>query len=111
MAAGVTIRVVSNRLPTISGKIRTLLEAEVAKATLGIEAAAKAKVPVRTATLQRSIHSVISGLTGRVGPSVYYGIFVEMGTRRMGARPYMRPAAEAAGPKFVQGVTAALKGL
>ena len=45
-------------------------------------------------------------LSAGVGPSVFYGLFVEMGTRRMGARPYMRPAAEAVLPKFAAAVKA-----
>lgn len=110
---GVTVRVVSNRLPQISAAIRPDVVAEVSKATLDVEARAKAKAPVKTGTLRRSIHSVFSngGLTGIVGPSVEYGKFVEFGTRRMGARPFMRPAAEAVLPGFAAAVKRALGGL
>ena len=110
---GVTVRVVSNRLPAISAAIRPAVVAEVQKAAFDIEAQAKAKVPVRTGTLRRSIHSVFEngGLRALVGPSVLYGKFVEFGTRRMGARPYMRPAAEAVLPKFADAVKRALAGL
>lgn len=110
---GVTVRVVSNRLPQMPGLIRAAVVAEVSKATFDVEAKAKARVAVKTGTLRRSIHSVFSngGLTGIVGPSVLYGKFVEFGTRRMGARPYMRPAAEAVLPRFVASVRAALAGL
>ena len=108
---GVTLRVVSNRIPTVKASLKPLLAAEVQKAAFRIEAASKAKVPVKTATLQRSIHTVMSndGMTATVGPSVFYAIFVEFGTRRMGARPYMRPAADAVLPGFV-GVVRALLG-
>ena len=107
---GVTVRVVSNRIPSMPAAIRSAVAAEVQKAAFRIEADAKARVPVKTATLQRSIHTVMSngGLTGTVGPSVFYGIYVEMGTRRMGARPYMRPAAEKNLPAFMAAVRAAL---
>lgn len=110
---GVTVRVVSNRLPQISAAIRPAVVREVQRAAFDIEAQAKAKTPVKTGTLRRSIHSVFSngGLTALVGPSVLYGKFVEFGTRRMGARPFMRPAAEAVLPKFAQAVAAALRGL
>lgn len=110
---GVTIVVKSNRLPEISAAIRPAVVGEVKRATLQIEAGAKEKVPVRTGTLRRSIHSVFSngGLTGIVGPSVLYGKFVEFGTRRMGARPYMRPAAEQVLPGFAAAVKRALAGL
>ena len=110
---GVTVRVVSNRLPAISAQLRPLVADEVKRATFDIEARAKARTPVRTGTLRRSIASVFEngGLTGRVGPSVLYGKFVEFGTRRMGARPFMRPAAEAVLPRFAERVKAALRGL
>jgi HK97 gp10 family phage protein len=107
---GVSIKVVSNRIPQMPAIIKAAVAAEVQKSAFQIEADAKAKVPVKTATLQRSIHTVMSngGLTGTVGPSVFYGIFVEMGTRRMGARPFMRPAAEKNLPLFMAAVRAAL---
>lgn len=110
---GVTVKVVSNRLPAISAAIKPAVVDEVKKATFDVEAKAKAKVPVRTGTLRRSIHSVFEndGLRGIVGPSVEYGKFVEFGTRHMGARPYMRPAAEAVLPKFADAVKRALGGL
>jgi HK97 gp10 family phage protein len=110
---GVTVRVVSNRLPQMPALIRTAVIQEVSKATLDVEAKSKALAPVKTGLLRRSIHSVFEngGLTGLVGPSVLYGKFVEFGTRRMGARPYMRPAAEQVLPKFVDAVKRALGGL
>lgn len=71
-STGVTIVVKSNRLPQISAAIRPAVVAEVQKATFDVEARAKAKAPVKTGTLRRSIHSVFEngGLRGIVGPSV-----------------------------------------
>jgi HK97 gp10 family phage protein len=110
---GVQIVIKSNRLPEISAAIRPAVVKEVQVAAFSIEAKAKEKVAVKTGTLRRSIHSVFSngGLTGIVGPSVLYGKFVEFGTRRMGARPFMRPAAEQVLPKFADAVKRALAGL
>jgi HK97 gp10 family phage protein len=108
---GVTIRVNSNKLPTLGAAYTAQLQAVVSRAGFAIEAAAKGRCPVRTGTLQRSIHTVLSnnGLTATVGPSVIYGIFVEFGTRRQGARPYMRPAAELVYPKAISEVDAVLR--
>lgn len=110
---GVTVRVVSNRLPQLPAQIHAAVVGEVKRATLDVEAKSKAAAPVKTGSLRRSIHSVFEngGLTGLVGPSVLYGKFVEFGTRRMGARPYMRPAAEAVLPTFADAVKRALAGL
>jgi HK97 gp10 family phage protein len=108
-STGVQVRIISNRLPAIKAAIRPAVSAEVKRAALDVEALAKARVPVKTATLQRSIHTVFpTDLSAIVGPSVFYGIYVEMGTRRMGARPYMRPAAEAVLPKFADQIRALL---
>jgi HK97 gp10 family phage protein len=40
-------------------------------------------------------------LTAEVGPTAEYGAFVEYGTSRMRAQPYMTPASEQAGEWFV----------
>lgn len=107
---GATIRVISNRLPQVPAMLRTAVNAEVAKAAFEIQAQAQAKAPVKTGTLRRSIHTVIEdgGRRAKVGPSVEYGTYVEFGTRRAGARPFMRPAAEAVLPKFAAAVRAVL---
>lgn len=84
-----------------------------------IEADAKAAVPYRTGNLRRSIHSAafrkgqrIYGATddnGRaipqyaaggtamavVGTNTGYGVFVELGTVKMAAQPYLGPALNA----------------
>jgi HK97 gp10 family phage protein len=41
-------------------------------------------------------------LSAQVGPEAAYGGFVEFGTSRAGAQPYMTPASEQAGEWFVQ---------
>lgn len=109
---GVTIRVVSNRLPSMPAALREAVVAQVTTSTLDGEARAKQLCPVLTGTLRRSIHSVFSrgGLTGTYGPSVAYGFFVEFGTRHMGARPYMRPSAEYVLPRFAEQIRRLLAG-
>lgn len=108
-----TVKLVYNDLPKIPAEIRSEVAAEIAKAGFDIEAAAKAKAAVRTGLMRRSIHTVLSngGMTAKIGPSVDYGVYVEFGTRHMGARPYMRPAAALVYPKFVDRVKALLKGI
>ena len=62
--------------------------------------AAKQYVPVRTATLQGSIMAKPAkasggGVSAQWGSfDVNYSIYVELGTRYMSARPYLRPAAD-----------------
>lgn len=95
MAGTITMRVVYNHLPRAESAVRAALVDTVAETAYAVEGTAKQLAPVRTGTLRRSIHTVFSrgGLRAVVGPSVAYAIFVELGTRFMAARPFMRPAA------------------
>lgn len=57
---------------------------------------AEAGVPVQTGQLQQSIQKSVevkrNSVIGRVFTNLYYGKYVEFGTTRMAARPFMRPA-------------------
>jgi len=58
------------------------------------EIRAKAIVPVRTGRLQNSIHyePMIYGREGWLMADAPYAAYVELGTARMAAQPYLRPA-------------------
>jgi len=61
---------------------------------LMIERESKRICPVRTGRLRASIHTGKLGkLVYYVGTNVEYAPYVEFGTRKMAARPYLRPAA------------------
>lgn len=73
------------------------LEAAVKSGATVIQNAAKAKAPVRSGTLRRSItHETRERSATRVrvvvGPSVPYGRAVELGKGNRRAKPYLRPA-------------------
>ena len=84
-------------------------------AAFAVERFAKQKAPVDTGALRASIYVSMEGegsqlpqvltdaervslpmpegpLVAYVGPSVHYGIYQELGTRRMAAQPYLLPA-------------------
>ena len=114
---GVSIKVVSNRIPQMPAIIKAAVSAEVGKTGFQIEADAKAKVHVITATLQRSIHTTgpdgkrawqPGDMIAKVGPSVDYGIYEEFGSRGRGPHPFMRPAGEKNAALFAAAVKAAL---
>jgi len=48
------------------------------------------------------------GLTGEVGPTVFYGKYLELGTSRMAPRPFMEPALEQNEPGFIRAVREAV---
>lgn len=61
---------------------------------------AKTLAPVDTGNLRASIGSTIRGdgrmgvVRAEIGPTASYGIYVEMGTSRMAAQPFLRPATD-----------------
>lgn len=69
---------------------------EVTRATIKVESAAKRRCPVDTGRLRSSITHQVGqdgkGVVGVVGTDVDYAPYVEMGTSRMGAQPFLRPA-------------------
>ncbi|WP_422804218.1 HK97-gp10 family putative phage morphogenesis protein [Streptococcus sp. FT1-55] len=70
--------------------------------SLRIERAAKVNAPVDTGTLKNTIFSAKAGnLTYKVTAPQHYAIFVEKGTRKMRAQPYLKPAIEAERPKLI----------
>jgi HK97 gp10 family phage protein len=73
-----------------------------------VERDAKQRCPVDTGRLRSSIQ-VASGKGWRtVSTNVEYAPYVEFGTRRRGAKPFLFPAAEAERPRFQAAVQAAL---
>jgi HK97 gp10 family phage protein len=101
--------VVYDRLPIVRGLLRAGVERAVKETAFAIVTEAQRRVPVDTGTLRRSIHADFpTPVSARVGPSVEYGAYVEFGTHRTAAQPYMTPAAEAARPKLLAAVRAAL---
>lgn len=67
---------------------------------LMVEGTAKQTVPVDTGRLRGSISSEVrragkSIIKGAIGSGVEYAPFVEMGTSRMDAQPFLRPSIEA----------------
>lgn len=74
------------------------------KALAGIQAGAQNRAPVDTGALRNSISREYTRgghvLRGEVGPTVAYARYVEQGTSRMRAQPYLRPATDAVLPGY-----------
>ena len=73
---------------------------DIARRSIQVEAAAKRLCPVDKGRLRAAITHRLGrdgrGLYGLVGSNVHYARYVELGTRRMRPRPYLRPALRAA---------------
>ena len=100
---GIQVKVIFNNIPAYAAQLSPGIAEDIATTAYEIEAESKRLAPVLTGTLRRSIHTVFSngGLTAVVGPSVFYSVFVEFGTRFRSARPYMRPAAAKCLPRLI----------
>jgi HK97 gp10 family phage protein len=83
---------------------------EIRRSTLNVQTGAKKRAPVDTARLRNSIATAYenNGLRGIVGTNVDYAPFVEWGTRRTRAQPFMHPAFEEEWPKFIARLRAAM---
>jgi HK97 gp10 family phage protein len=91
-----------NRLPEIAKKLPAVANDIVRKAAFDIEANAKLIVPFDTGKLKNSISCEFPTQTSAiVAPHTEYAGYVEFGTHRQGAKPYMRPAAEKVKPSFM----------
>ena len=99
----VTVTVTFDKFPQIAAALPDKTRAVVRKASFDVEGQAKSRVPVDTGALKNSISTEFEdgGLTGVIAPHMEYATFVEFGTKRMSAQPYMTPAAEAVAPAFV----------
>lgn len=109
---------------TAPDRVKAYAGDAVALTTFAIAQRAKALAPRDTGALQRSITASSRGLTGKVTiaeggetiggrtvfgpgdmgrhrPAVYWR-FVEFGTKRTAARPFLRPAAEAESEAYLQ---------
>lgn len=84
----------------------------IEETTRAIAKDAKARAPESSGTLKKKIRALLkhvaSDLSGHVVADVFYAKFVELGTQKAAAHPYMLPAYEAAIPEFLSKLRAIL---
>ena len=92
----ITIRIVTqtNELDAAIGGAPALDGIIAEDVSAAIQAGAQANAPVRTGFLRSSISRVVQGGQFAVQALASYAGFVEYGTRRAAAHPYLTPAAE-----------------
>jgi len=96
-----------SRIPAIAARTPAVVAAALAKVAHDVELGAKGLAPVDTGHLRASIAAGGGGMTWRVTAAAAYAIYVELGTRKMSAQPYLVPALRTEWPK----VTTHLRGL
>jgi HK97 gp10 family phage protein len=94
-------------------QLKDLTADAVEKTTFATAQRMKATVKVKSGKLKRSITAKSRGLNGRVliEPDAFYWRFLEYGTVHMSARPFVRPAAEAEDPHYIERLRAVCKKL
>ena len=95
------------------GRLASRLRSRVADASQETAEAivedAKQRVPVDTGELRDSIDARSEGIGYIVEATAGHAGFVEYGTRRMAAQPYLTPAAEAQRAPFIERLKRALE--
>lgn len=101
-----TIEIVYDKFPKLAAALPEAVREIVQETILAIETQAKIKTPIDTGALRASIQSEMTGETsGQVATNIEYSVYVNYGTSRMAARPFMDPAAEGERRHFMRKMT------
>jgi len=96
-----------------AARIRRALPGALAAAAMVVETEAKGNIRTKniidTGNLLGSVTHEVSGDRARAGTNVEYGIYHEYGTYKMGARPWLRPAADEHQDEVRRAVAAVLR--
>ena len=97
-------------------EVEDKVEAVLKIAAFAVERKGKEKSPVDTGANRDSIFvAEVDDIGGapayRIGPTTEYGPFLEFGTSKMPARPYMIPALEAESPRLREAIAQIMKDL
>ena len=87
---------IQRKIAELASKFPDKLRGVISKSVLVVEGRAKKTVPVLTGRLRASITNEVKkegdGYMGKVGTTVEYAPYVEFGTKRSRAKPYLFPA-------------------
>lgn len=86
--------ITTDNIDVIRTATREQLEAAFEEIGLYAEAFAALKCPVDTGNLRSSITHITDESKAVIGTNVTYAPYVELGTSKMKAQPYLRPAIE-----------------
>lgn len=104
--------IVFNRIPALIAAVEANSRSVPKKVADKIAAQARAVVPVRTGYLQSSIVSVSisAGKEAEVQANAPYAAFVEYGTYKMAARPFLAPSVDMFADEFALEIGAPVLG-
>lgn len=88
----IEVRVDNTQL--VLSKLKEGIERSLEESGNLVENGAALRCPVDTGNLRNSLTHQVNGDTVEIGTGVEYAGYVELGTSKMGERPYLRPALE-----------------
>lgn len=91
--AEITMEVTVDNTAAVKGGLKSAFARALERIGLQAEGYAKDLCPVDTGNLRNSITHTSDGKAAYIGTNVTYGKYVELGTVKMAAQPYLRPAA------------------
>ena len=89
----ITMEVTVDNTDAVKGGLQSAFARALERIGLQAEGYAKDLCPVDTGNLRNSITHTSDGKAAYIGTNVEYGKYVELGTVKMAAQPYLRPAA------------------
>lgn len=87
------MEVLVDNTDAVKGGLQSAIARALERIGLAAEGYAKDLCPVDTGNLRNSITHTSDGKAAYIGTNVEYGKYVELGTVKMAAQPYLRPAA------------------
>lgn len=91
--AKITMEVTADNTAAVKGGLKSAFARALERIGLLAEGYAKDRCPVDTGNLRNSITHTSDGKATYIGTNVAYGKYPELGTVKMAAQPYLRPAA------------------
>lgn len=98
-----------NGLARISAAVPEILGKGIRAGAERVRDRAKSACPVRTGALRNSISVSSDGMRAEVSANTNYAAFVEFGTSKMRAQPYLTPALIGGAEEIVNAVLQALE--
>lgn len=111
MKINYTMRITFDRMPELMAKIPRETALIVQKATMDIALQTVMNAPVDTGYLANSIEGKVNNAGGQVTSGAEYWAYVEYGTYKMAAQPFVTPAVEAVEPQFVEAMRRMMESL
>lgn len=108
MGINVTVTGVEDFVKSVTDVPKVHLQRTVRKYGAELQKQAQMKAPVDTGFLKQHIQPpeiLDDGMTAQVVASAKYSAFLEYGTRKMNAKPYMKPALNSIKESFVRELT------